>query len=88
MAQGKNTIALTDLLLRCMAEPDPMLSMPEWLCARHMEAEVPGIVGAEKNAHDPFRGSYRPQAAGHPHRNNVPHGICRGLACLPGIFEP
>ena len=66
MAQGKNTIALTDLLLRCMAEPDPMLSMPEWLCARHMEAEVPGIVGAEKNAHDPFRGGYRPPGSWTP----------------------
>ena len=59
MAQGKNTTGLTDLLLKCMAEPDPMLSMLEWLCAQLMEAEVSGIVGAEKNAHNPSRSDYR-----------------------------
>ena len=48
MAQGKNITGLTDLLLKCMAEPDPMLSMLEWLCKQLMEAEVSGIVGAEK----------------------------------------
>ena len=31
-----------------MVEPDPMLSMLEWLCAQLMEAEVSGLVGAEK----------------------------------------
>lgn len=59
MAQGKNTTGLTDLLLKCMAEPDPMLSMLEWLCAQLMEAEVSGIVGAEKNAHSLSRSDYR-----------------------------
>ncbi|WP_312939672.1 IS256 family transposase [Oscillibacter sp.] len=59
MAQGKNTTGLTDLLLKCMAEPDPMLSMLEWLCAQLMEAEVSGIVGAEKNVHSPSRNDYR-----------------------------
>jgi len=59
MAQGKNITGLTDLLLKCMAEPDPMLSMLEWLCAQLMEAEVSGIVGAEKNAHNPSRNNYR-----------------------------
>jgi len=59
MAQGKNITGLTDLLLKCMAEPDPMLSMLEWLCAQLMEAEVSGIVGAEKNAHNPSRNDYR-----------------------------
>ena len=33
MAQRKNTTDLTELLLKGMAEPDPMLSMLEWLCA-------------------------------------------------------
>jgi transposase-like protein len=42
-----------------MSEPDPMLSMLEWLCAQLMEAEVSGIVGAEKNAHNPSRSDYR-----------------------------
>ena len=51
MAQGKNNTDPMELLLKCMAEPDPMLSMLEWLCAQLMEAEVSGIVGAEKDAH-------------------------------------
>lgn len=59
MAQGKNTTDLTELLLKCMAEPDPMLSMLEWLCTQLMEAEVSGLVGAEKNAHSPSRSGYR-----------------------------
>ena len=59
MAQGKNITGLTDLLLKCMSEPDPMLSMLEWLCAQLMEAEVSGIVGAEKNTHNPSRSDYR-----------------------------
>ena len=59
MAQGKNTTSLTELLLKCMAEPDPMLSMLEWLCTQLMEAEVSGLVGAEKNAHNPSRSDYR-----------------------------
>lgn len=59
MAQGKNITGLTDLLLKCMSEPDPMLSMLEWLCTQLMEAEVSGIVGAEKNAHSPTRNDYR-----------------------------
>jgi transposase-like protein len=42
-----------------MAEPDPMLSMLEWLCAQLMEAEVSGIVGAEKNVHSLSRSDYR-----------------------------
>lgn len=59
MVQGKDTTGLTELLLKCIAEPDPMLSMLEWLCARLMEAEVSGLVGAEKNTHSPSRSDYR-----------------------------
>jgi transposase-like protein len=36
-----------------------MLSMLEWLCAQLMEAEGSGLVGAEKNARNPFRSDYR-----------------------------
>ena len=65
MAQGKNITGLTELLLKCMAKPDSMLSMLERLCAQLMEAEVSGIVGAEKNAHNPSRSDcrcgYRPR---------------------------
>jgi putative transposase len=59
MAQEKNTTCLTDLLLKCMSQPDPMLAMLEWLCNQLMEAEVSGLVGAEKNAHRPSRSDYR-----------------------------
>lgn len=59
MAQGKNSTGLTDLLLKCMAEPGPMLSMLDWLCKQLMEAEVSGIVGAEKNVHSLPRSDYR-----------------------------
>jgi transposase-like protein len=59
MAQRKNSTDLTELLLKCMAEPDPMLSMLEWLCAQLMEAEVSNFVGAGKNVHCPNRSDYR-----------------------------
>ena len=49
MAKKNDTTNLTELLLRCMGEADPMLSMLEWLCAQLMEAEVSGKLGAEKN---------------------------------------
>ena len=59
MAQAKYTKDLTELLLKCIGESDPMLSMLEWLCTQLMEAEVNGIVGAEKNEHSEKRTSYR-----------------------------
>ena len=40
MAHKKNTTNLTELLLQCVTQPDPMLSMLEWLCTELMEAEV------------------------------------------------
>ena len=40
MARKNHTTNLTKLLLQCMAQPDPMLSMPEWLRSQLMEAEV------------------------------------------------
>jgi putative transposase len=59
MAQAKNSTDLTELLLKCVGEPDPMLSMLEWLCTQLMEAEVSGLTGAEKNAHSASRSDYR-----------------------------
>lgn len=59
MAQKKNNTNLTELLLQCMAQPDPMLSMLEWLCAELMEAKVSALVGAEKNQHNAGRTNYR-----------------------------
>lgn len=59
MAQKKDTTDLIELLLKCMAEPDPMLSMLDRLCTQLMEAEVSGIVGVEKDTHSSSRSDYR-----------------------------
>lgn len=52
-------------VLKCMAQPDPMLSMLEWLCAKLMEAEVSQQLGAEKskrsNGRSGYRCGYRPR---------------------------
>ena len=65
MAKKNDTTNLTELLLRCMGEADPMLSMLEWLCAQLMEAEVSNKLGAEKNEHCDdrisSRSGYRPR---------------------------
>ena len=45
MAQKNHTTDLTELLLKCVAQPDPMLSMLEWLCSQLMEAEVDQPAG-------------------------------------------
>ena len=49
MTQKNHTTNLTELLLQCVAQPDPMLSMLEWLCSQLMEAEVSQQLGAEKS---------------------------------------
>jgi len=59
MAQKKTTTNLAELLLQCMSEPDPMLSMLEWLCDQLMEAEISTRIGAEKSQHTTDRQSYR-----------------------------
>lgn len=65
MAKKKDTTSLTELLLECMSQPDPMLSMLEWLCRELMEAEVSAQLGAEKNIHSTerisSRSGYRPR---------------------------
>ena len=48
MAHKKNTTNLTELLLQCVMQPDPMLSMLEWLCTHLMEAEVDQQLGERK----------------------------------------
>ena len=40
MADKKNTTNLTELLLQCVTQPDPMLSMLEWLCTHLMVPKV------------------------------------------------
>ena len=72
MAHKKNNTNLTELLLQCMTQPDPMLSMLEWLCTRLMEAE-----GREKSAHGrKERLSQRlpSSPSGHTYGDDVPHG--------------
>ncbi|WP_418558138.1 IS256 family transposase [Hominenteromicrobium sp.] len=59
MAQNKNNTDLAELLLQCVGQPDPMLSMLEWLCAQLMEAEVSGQVGAGKSERADSRSGYR-----------------------------
>ena len=79
MAHKKNNTNLTELLLQCMTQPDPMLSMLEWLCTRLMETEVDQQLGAEKSQRSDGRSGYLPQrlpssSSGYPHGNDVPHG--------------
>ena len=59
MAQKNHTTNLTELLLQCVAQPDPMLSMLEWLCSQLMEAEVSQQLGAEKSERAESRSGYR-----------------------------
>ena len=59
MALKKNTTDLTELLLQCVTQPDPMLSMLKWLCTERMEAEVDQQLGAEKSERSGSRNGYR-----------------------------
>ena len=59
MAHKKNNTNLTELLLQCVTQPDPMLSMLEWLCTQLMEAEVDQQLGAEKSQRTDGRSGYR-----------------------------
>lgn len=77
MAHKKNTTNLTELLLQCVTQPDPMLSMLEWLCTHLMQAEVNQQLGAEKSqrtdGRSGYRSGYRPRRLD-TRGNNVPHG--------------
>ena len=59
MTQKNHTTNLTELLLQCVAQPDPMLSMLEWLCSQLMEAEVSQQLGAGKSERVDSRSGYR-----------------------------
>ena len=50
MAHNQINTNLTNLLFSFMNQPDPMLSMLEWLCNQMMEAEVTTQLNAEKKA--------------------------------------
>ncbi len=59
MAYHKNIVNLEKMLLKFLGEPDPMLSMLEWLCHKMMEVEVENKLGADKGEHSPNRTGYR-----------------------------
>jgi transposase-like protein len=59
MAYHKNTLSFEKMLLKFVSEPDPMLSMLEWLCHKMMEVEVENKLGAGKGEHSPKRTGYR-----------------------------
>lgn len=59
MAQKKHITNLIELLLQCVSQPDPMLSMLEWLCSQIMEAEVSQQLGVEKSERIDGRSGYR-----------------------------
>ena len=85
MAHKKNTTNLTELLLQYVTQPDPMLSMLEWLCIELMEAEVDQQLGAEKSQR--IDGERIPQrlsssSFGYPNGHDVPRWM-RGKTHLP-----
>ena len=59
MAYHKNTVNLEKMLLKFLGEPDPMLSMLEWLCQEMMEVEIANKLGTNKGEHSPKRIGYR-----------------------------
>lgn len=64
MAHKKNTTNFTELLLKCVMQPDPMLRVLEWLCTQLLEIEVKQF-GEEKNeradSRNGYRSGYRPR---------------------------
>jgi putative transposase len=59
MAYLKSTASFEKMLLRFITEPDPMLSMLEWLCHKLMEVEIGAKLGAAKGEHSEERLGYR-----------------------------
>ena len=59
MTRKNFTTMFSDLLLECMAKPDPMLHLLEWLCTQLMETEVDSKLGAGKGERTGSRSGYR-----------------------------
>ena len=59
MAQKQSNTNLSTLLFSFMNQPDPMLSMLEWLCEQMMEAEVSMKLSADKSERSEERSGYR-----------------------------
>lgn len=58
MAYHKSNLSFEKMLLKFIGEPDPMLSMLEWLCHKMMEVEVTNKLGASRNEHSDDRKGY------------------------------
>lgn len=59
MTRKNFTTMFSDLLLECIAKPDPMLHLLEWLCKQLMETEVDSKLGAGKGERTDSRSGYR-----------------------------
>ena len=55
MARNNDSTLLKEKLLDFVTDPDPLLSMLEWLTSRLMTIEAEAKVGAEKGKHDETR---------------------------------
>lgn len=59
MAYSNNKLNLEKMLLKFLADEDPMLSMLKWLCEQLMEIEVSAKINAIKSERTPERTGYR-----------------------------
>lgn len=59
MAQKQSNTNLSTLLFGFMNQPDPMLSILEWLCEQMIEAEVSMKLSADGRSG--YRSGYRPR---------------------------
>lgn len=59
MAQKQNNTNLSVLLFSFMNQPDPMLSMLQWLCEQMVEAEISLKLNADKSERSDGRSGYR-----------------------------
>ncbi len=65
MAYQNSTLPFEKMLLKFVAEEDPMLEMLKWLCEQMMEAELSDQLGADKSERagscSGYRAGYRPR---------------------------
>lgn len=59
MVYHNSNLSLEKMLLKFIAEDDPMLSMLKWLCKQLMEIEVNSKIKATKSERNPERTGYR-----------------------------
>ena len=59
MAYSNHNLNFEKMLLKFLADEDPMLSMLKWLCEQLMEAEVSAKINAAKSERNPQRTGYR-----------------------------